>query len=70
MESLTVIKHANIFQYILLRFMTSLVVLPLHTLLLQATKKAFRELILQSTIFLEYKSITTTKYNQPSCVQI
>jgi len=54
MKSLAVIKHGNIFQYILLCFMACLVVTPLHSLLLQATKKAFGNGIIPAITFATY----------------
>ncbi len=46
MKSLRVIKHGDVFQYVLLRFIASLVVLPLHLFLFQATEKAFNDRVI------------------------
>lgn len=43
MESLKVIKHGDVFQYVLLCLTSSLVVLPLHLFLLQAAKEALND---------------------------
>ncbi len=44
MESPGAIKHANVFQHTLLRFISSPVVLPLHLLLLQTAKEALNNI--------------------------
>ena len=46
MESLKVIKHGDVFQYVLLCLTSSLVVLPLHLFLLQAAKEALNDRVI------------------------
>ncbi len=41
MQSVAIIKHGNIFQYVLLSHIACLVASPLHPFLFQATKEAF-----------------------------
>jgi hypothetical protein len=51
---------------------TGSVIVPRHSFLLKAshTRLAFiRDDMLHPTTFLEYRSITTARYNQPSVVQ-
>ena len=46
MKSLRVIKPGDVFQYVLLCFIASLVVLPLHLFLLQAAKEALSDRVI------------------------
>lgn len=51
MQPVRVIKHRDIIQNILLRFIPGLVIPPLHTLLLQAAKEAFHHGIISTIAF-------------------
>ena len=51
MHPVAVIKHRDVFQNILLRFMAGLIVLPLHVFLLQRSEEAFYYRIILAVTF-------------------
>ena len=53
---MAVIKHGDIIQYILLGFITCLIVLPLHPFLFQGAEKKEKEVRLAIKLFKELRS--------------
>jgi hypothetical protein len=64
MQSTAVVKHGDIVQYILLGFITSLVVSPLYPLLLQAAEEAFSYGIIPTIPFSAHAAIETMSVKQ------
>ncbi len=65
MKSLRVIEHDDVFQYVLLCFMASLVVLPLHLLLLQAAKEALNDRIIPTIALAAHAAFKSVSLEQP-----
>jgi hypothetical protein len=51
MQSMTVVKHGDVVQYVLMRFTTCLIMPPLNPLLFQAAKEAFHHGIVPAVPF-------------------
>ena len=68
MKSLSVIKHGDVFQYVLLGVIASLVVLPLHLLLLQAAKEAFNHGVIPTVTLAAHTALEPVGLEQsPEC---
>ena len=64
MKSLCVIEHGDVFQYVLLGFITRLVVLPLHLFLLQTAKEALNDRVIPTITLAAHTAFKTVSLEQ------